>query len=515
MKKLDKLIIKSFIGPFIVTFFITLFVLVLQFFWKYIDDLVGKGLDTFTIVKLTGYVAATAVPLALPLAVLLSSIMTMGNLGESFETIAVKSAGIPLLRFIRPLFIISVFISAVAFLFSNYVIPVAQLKFQTLLYDITVAKPAFNLKEGVFFREFEGYAIKIGKKEKDNTTIHNVLIFERNYSLQDNIIAAAHGRMQISPDKKFLEFYLEDGWRNEERGPSYSINTDYIRLGFKEYKKVFDLSSFKMMRTPDSMFKDNFRMLNVRQLDKTIDSLKTTSREKIYDRIDREVGINYNFIRTKIRPPEKPAGPIAPVSTADIQFHQKVSLAKPEKSSYAQGRSAVAKALQMPHGVGYEQLLPDSAVKQAISRAIDRVNSEKNGLDLIVSEAKMRRKDLRYHLIEWHRKFSLSFACVVLFLIGAPLGSIIRKGGLGMPLVIAVIFFLIFHLLNMFGEKFVREDISSAFFGMWLSTMVLLPIGFFLTYKAMHDSQLFNKEFYYRALKRLKLLLQKPDAAKG
>ena len=152
MKKLDKLIIKSFIGPFIVTFFITLFVLVLQFFWKYIDDLVGKGLDTFTIVKLTGYVAATAVPLALPLAVLLSSIMTMGNLGESFETIAVKSAGIPLLRFIRPLFIISVFISGVAFLFSNYVIPVAQLKFQTLLYDITVAKPAFNLKEGGFFQ---------------------------------------------------------------------------------------------------------------------------------------------------------------------------------------------------------------------------------------------------------------------------------------------------------------------------------------------------------------------------
>ncbi len=509
MKKLDKLIVKSFIGPFIVTFFITLFVLVLQFFWKYIDDLVGKGLDTFTIVKLTGYVAATAVPLALPLAVLLSSIMTMGKLGESFETVAIKSAGIPLLRFMRPLFIISVLIALVAFLFSNYIIPVAQLKFQTLLYDITVAKPAFNLKEGVFFREFDGYAIKIGKKDKDNTTIHNVLIFERNYNLQDNIIVAAHGKMQISPDKKFLEFYLEDGWRNEERGPSYSINTDYLRLGFKEYKKVFDLSSFKMMRSPDSMFKDNFRMLNIRQLDNTIDSLEIASREKIFKRIDREVGINYDFVRTKIRPPQKPAAEIAPITDADIQFRQRVSLAKPEIPVHERDRKAVVKALQMPQGVGYEQLLPDSAVKQVVSRAVDRVSSEKNSLDIIAAEAKVRGKELRYHLIEWHRKFSLSFACVVLFLIGAPLGSIIRKGGLGMPLVIAVIFFLIFHLLNMFGEKFVREDITSAFFGMWLSTMVLLPIGFFLTYKAMHDSQLFNKEFYYRLFKRIRPLLKK------
>ena len=215
IKKLDKLIIKAFIGPFIVTFFITLFVLVLQFFWKYIDDLVGKGLDFFTIIRLTSYVTATAVPLALPLAVLISSIMTFGKLGESFETVAIKSAGIPLLRFMRPLFIISFLISIVAFLFSNYIIPVAQLKFQTLLYDITVAKPAFNLKEGVFFREFDGYAIKVGKKDKDNTTIHNIIIFERNYSLQDNIIVAEHGKMSISADKKFLEFYLENGWRNE------------------------------------------------------------------------------------------------------------------------------------------------------------------------------------------------------------------------------------------------------------------------------------------------------------
>lgn len=509
IKKLDKLIVKAFIGPFIVTFFITLFVLVLQFFWKYIDDLVGKGLDFFTILRLTSYVTATAVPLALPLAVLISSIMTFGKLGESFETVAIKSAGIPLLRFMRPLFIISFLISIVAFLFSNYIIPVAQLKFQTLLYDITVAKPAFNLKEGVFFREFEGYTIKIGKKDKDNTTIHNIIIFERNYNLQDNIIIAEHGKMNISADKKFLEFYLENGWRYEERGPSYTINTDYIRLSFKNYKKVFDLSSFKMMQTPDSLFKDNFRMLNVRQLDKTIDSLKKISGRDIEKKIDREVGINYSFVRRELLPQKKPYPAVEKISASGIQPYGSNKLLMPRKPEYNPKAGSVMLALTPPEGRGYAQLLPDSARRTTISRAIDRISSQKNSLDVIAEEARMKQKDLRFHLIEWHRKFSLSLACVVLFLIGAPLGSIIRKGGMGMPLVIAVIFFLIFHLLNMFGEKFVREDITSAFFGMWLSTLVLLPVGIFFTYKAMHDSQLFNKEFYYRLFRSLRSIINK------
>lgn len=515
IKKLDKLVIKAFVGPFIATFFITLFVLVLQFFWKYIDDLVGKGLDTFTILQLTSYVTATAVPLALPLAVLLSSIMTFGNLGESFETVAVKSAGIPLLRFMRPLFVFSIIISIVAFLFSNYIIPVAQLKFQTLLYDITVAKPAFNLKEGVFFKEFDGYTIKIGKKEKDNVTIHNIIIFERNYALQDNIIVAEHGQMKMSDDKKFLEFYLENGWRNEERGPSYTVNTDYLRLGFKEYKKVFDLSTFTMMRTPDSMFKDNFRMLNVRQLTKSIDSLEKSAGAGMTKRVEREVSMNYPFNKNA-KDTVKKVLPTPVVKPEDLVVYEKVPLSRPViPTRYDQHRDAIARALEPPAPATYDQLLPDSVRKAVVTRVIDKVSSSKNALDIVTTEAQARQKELRYHLIEWHRKFSLSFACIVLFLIGAPLGSIIRKGGLGMPLVIAVIFFLIFHLLNMFGEKFVREDITSAFFGMWLSTLVLLPIGFFLTYKAMRDSQLFNKEFYYRAFKKIRVFVQQAGGKKN
>ncbi len=210
IKKLDKLIISAFIGPFIATFFITVFVLVLQFFWLYIDDIVGKGLDYFTIGRFILYVSATLVPLALPLAVLLSSIMTFGNLGETFELVAIKSAGIPLLRFMRPLFICSLFICGIAFLFNNYIIPVAELKMQTLKFDIIVSKPAFDIKEGVFYDKIDGYIIKIGKKDKDGSSIHDILIYQHNYTLlQDNAIVAQSGKMTISPDKKFLEFNLK------------------------------------------------------------------------------------------------------------------------------------------------------------------------------------------------------------------------------------------------------------------------------------------------------------------
>src|SRR4249919_698127 len=255
IKKLDKLIIGAFIGPFIATFFITLFVLVLQFFWLYIDDIVGKGLDFFTIARLMSYVTASVVPLALPLAVLLSSIMTFGNLGETFELVAIKSAGIPLIRFMRPLLIATIMLSGVAFLFANNIIPVANLKLNALKYDIIVKKPAFDIKEGIFYDKIDGYVIKIGKKDEDDSTIHNVIIYEKNYSLQDHFMVAQSGVMRITPDQRFLEFELHNGWNYQENGNRFNENTEFIRLGFKNYKKEFDLSTFIFNRTEDSLFK--------------------------------------------------------------------------------------------------------------------------------------------------------------------------------------------------------------------------------------------------------------------
>ena len=465
IKKLDRLIIGAFIGPFIATFFITLFVLVLQFFWLYIDDIVGKGLDMLTIGTFILYVSATLVPLALPLAVLLSSIMTFGNLGETFELVAIKSAGIPLLRFMRPLFITSLFICGVAFLFNNYFIPVAQLKMQTLKYDIIVSKPAFDIKEGVFYDKIDGYIIKIGKKEKDGSTIHDILIYQHNYNLlQDNSIVAKSGKMTISPDKKFLEFNLKNGWDYQEKGPHNTLNTQLIRTGFEEYKKVFDLSSFKLNKTDDSTFRNNYQMLNMRQLSTTIDSLERTNAS--YQKSSRTMLNSQIHILNYLDSPWKSH---LPVALAD----------------------------------SFVKTLPDSSIRPVMDRAFNMINSIKSNTDISVISYENDRTNLRMHLMAWHEKITMSIACLVLFMIGAPLGSIIRKGGIGLPLIFAVIFFVVFFLLNNFGRKFVKQDVMQPMSGMWMATFVLLPVGIFLTYKAMSDSQLFNKEFYYRLLKKL------------
>ena len=463
IKKLDQLILRTFIGPFIATFFIAFFVLMMQSLWKYIDDLVGKDLDLVTIGEFLWYASASLLTLAMPIAILISSIMTFGNLGESFELVAIKSAGISLLRFMRPLMLVAILLCGITFLFANYVIPYANLKFKTLYYDITYKKPALDLKQGTFYNHIPGYAIKVGKKDSDGKTIHNVLIYEQQTMLQDNSIIAQKGTMGFSSDKKFLEFTLYNGFRYQERGNSMDTSTEFIRLGFKEYKKIFDLSSLQMMNTPDSIFKNDYKMLSIRQLNTSIDSLSKV-RDSFGKRLRIEISAQLHFGKL----PDSVWKKATPVK-------QKIK--------------------------SFGDLIPDSAKLVVYESSINMVNTLKNTYQFSGAEWENKNKDLRNNQIEWHRKFSLSLACLVLFFIGAPLGSIIRKGGLGMPLVVAIIFFLLFHLLNMFGEKFVKDDITSPFVGMWLSILVLAPLGAMLTYKAMHDSQLFNKEFYYRFFK--------------
>ena len=275
IKKLDRLIIIAFVGPFIAIFFITLLVLLMQFFWLYIDDFVGKGLGTRVILEFMWYQSAALVPMALPLAILLSSLMTFGNLGETFELVAIKSAGISLLRFMRPLFVVTLMICGVAFLFSNYIIPVANLKSRTLLSDIVYAKPSFDLKEGVFYNKINGFAIKVGKKEANDSVIRDVIIYEQTNGLQDNFLIANSGIMRVTDNKRFLEFNLKDGWRYQERGEGYwKGKSDYVRVAFKEFKKEFDLSSFQFNRTADSVNKNNEKMYSMRQLSNTIDSIE-------------------------------------------------------------------------------------------------------------------------------------------------------------------------------------------------------------------------------------------------
>ncbi|MEP7317323.1 MAG: LptF/LptG family permease [Panacibacter sp.] len=465
VKKLDILILRSFIGPFLATFLISLFVLTMQFFWLYIDDLVGKGLDLPTLAYLTGLVAVTWVPLALPLALLLSSIMTFGNLGETFELVAIKSSGIPLIRFMQPLFIVTVLLGSIAFLFANNIIPVANLKLNSLKYDIIVKKPAFDIKEGVFYDKIEGYVIKIGKKDEDDSTIHNVIIYERNYGLQDNFMVAQSGVMRITPDQRFMEFELHNGWNYQENGTRFSTNTEFIRLGFKNYKKEFDLSSFKLNRTEDSLFKYDPKMLSVRQLNKAIDSLGDVN-DIFYKRSQKELMPYMVFLK------------------------------------YADSAWPSQKKMNIRNVTSFDKLIADSVKSTMFERYLSVINSSKSVVDLMANDFNTKSEMLRKHWIEWHRKFALSFACLVLFMIGAPLGSIIRKGGLGTPLITAIAFFVVFNMLNTFGEKFAKTGETSIFIGMWLSALVLVPIGIFLTYKAMRDSQLFNKEFYFRMFRK-------------
>ena len=475
LKKLDKLILKAFIGPFLATFIISIFVLVLQFFWLWIDDFVGKGIDTLTLFKVIGYVALSWVPIALPLAMLLSTIMTFGNLGESYELVAIKSAGISLTRFMLPVMIFALVATGVAYVSNNYIIPVVNLKLNRMQYEIVYSKPAFDIKPGVFYDKIDGYVIKLGKKEKDGQQIEDILIYERGNYLQDNTLIADSGVMRVSDDKRFLEFDLRNGTRYEEKGIRGTTNTELTRVSFGEYKKVFDLASFFKVKTSDSAFKDNYKMLSQRQLKIYSDSLQKRI-GTIEDRIKREVGSNLLF-----------------AVRLDSSFY-KVPNPKP-----------------MVADTSIHDIIPDSAMFQSVDMALSKISNAKSTLDILEGDLNAKARDRRHYELAWHQKFSLAFACFVLFLIGAPLGSIIRKGGLGTPLVFAVIFFVIFHLLNSTGEKLVKSGVLHPIVGTWLPVIALTPVALFLIVKARKDSQLFNKEFYFRVFKDIKNIRAKKN----
>ncbi|HEY6975144.1 MAG TPA: LptF/LptG family permease, partial [Chitinophagaceae bacterium] len=285
------------------------------------------------------------------------------------------------------------------------------------------------------------------------------------YNLQDNFMVAESGIMRITPDQRFLEFELHNGWNYQEDGSHFTTNTQYIRLGFKTYKKEFDLSTFKLNRTEDSLFKYDAKMLSLPQLKKAIDSLGDVN-ATFYKRTKRELNPYVAFIK------------YADSSWPPVQ---KITLKKVKS---------------------FDDVIPDSLKTVVFDRSLSIINNSKSTIELLSNDYYSKVQMVRKHWVEWHRKIALSAACIVLFMIGAPLGSIIRKGGLGTPLIFAIAFFVLFNMLNTFGEKFAKQGVTSVFEGMWLSTLILIPIGIFLTYKAMRDSQLFNKEFYFRLFRR-------------
>ncbi len=445
------------------TFFIALFILLMQFLWKYVDDLVGKGLEWHIIVRLLGYSSTTFVPLALPLAMLLSSLMTFGNLGENYELVAFKSAGISLRRIMMPIAVFAFIVSGIAFYFSNNILPLANLKSLSLLHDVRTQKPAINIQPGIFYNDIDGYVIRVEEKEKDDQTIRDVIIYDHTDNMGNtNVTVAEWGKMKITPDKKHLTFRLFNGYNYEEKTENYprhhyTRKRPFQRTKFKEQYIRFDLSSFAFKKTNEEFFKKNYQMLNLFQLQEARDSIA----EAIQDKRDNFAkSLKYNlFFYSKID--------TLPLSGQDT-----------------------IQALAYPFLANYN----DEDRKQILEMATRTARNVKENIHYHIKDFEVHEKRVRKHEIEWHKKFTLSMACLLLFFIGAPLGAIIRKGGLGLPVVVSVLFFVIFWVINISSEKSVKQGVIAPEIGMWISSLFLLPIGIFLTYKATSDSPLMDSD---------------------
>ncbi len=470
MKKLHKLVLQSYIGPFFVTFFIALFILLMQFLWKYIDDLVGKGLEWYVIGELLFYSSATFVPLALPLAVLLSSIMTMGKMGEHYELVAFKSAGISLRRIMWPMVMISFVLVLAAFFFSNNVLPVANLKSLSLLYDVRQHRPAFNITEGIYYHGIDNFVIRVDKKTNGGNTLRGIKIYDHSERRGNvNLTLAEWGTMAVTPDQRYLILTLYNGTNYQEAGSGNPRDSDrpFQRLYFDKQVRKFDLSMFELERTDQELFKGNFRMLNLNQLVFFEDSLST----ELDKRKDSYIK-SYRRRFSLMPDPDTLQG----------------SLISPERFRYVD--------------MDYVRKSPVSELMM-LDNAMDIIRSNRSLSERSHQEFRDRQRTLARYQIEFHRKFTLSFACIVLFLIGAPLGAIIRKGGFGLPLVVSVLLFVVFHVISMMGEKMVREGVLEAHQGMWLSSVVLLPVGILLTYKATTDSPVLDMDIYKSSIEKI------------
>jgi len=489
MKKLHLFIIKSFLGPFILTFFIVLFILLMQFLWKYIDDLIGKGLEWYIIAELMLYTSASLVPMALPLAILLSSIMTFGNLGEYYELTALKSAGLSLQKIMSPLIVTSVCISIAAFYFSNNILPIANLKMGALLWDIRQQKPALNIKKGIFYNGIDGYSIKIREKHKDGT-FENIMIYDHTSKMGNNkAIIAKSGKMEMSEDNRYLILSLYNGYSYEEIDAykRKAKNTRPLRrIQFREQTIRFDLSNFTLSRTNEDLFKDHHQMLNIKQLQMAEDTLLVKldkRRQYIVSTLSNRYffgkypNMSWDKKETDRNNPTQSSEHVMPT------WHGRMMKAKPERLPKAESSKS------------------DSI--KIIETAINQARSTKMHLSIYKNDIENKKSLIIKHQIEWHRKFTLAFACILLFFIGAPLGAIIRKGGLGMPLVVSVLFFLTFHVLSIISEKFVKEAVLLPYQGMWLTSAIFLPAGIFLIYKAATDSVIFDINMYTKFFKRL------------
>ncbi len=480
MKKVDKFVLKSFVGPLVLTFFIVLIILILQFLWMYVDELAGKGLGVKVLAELIYHFSLTFVPMALPLAILLASLMTFGNMGEFSELTALKASGIPLQRIMRPLILLLGFIAVISFFFSNNVLPYSTEQARTLLFDIRKKKPDINIQAGTFYSGVPDFSIKIAKKDPETNKLENLIIYDQRDRRGDtHVILADSGYMKLTPDETGLIMTLYNGYAYNEMleknmlptARKYPSRKDY----FKEQSIVIPLSGFDLERSEQGLFKSTASMKNISQLTFYIDSLN----KKYVNKVNNQFS---DFLVNKIF---------------------KKEYFTPSKFARDFGEDTTHRFSTFRTAAIFDSVsLMDK--RNVLANAIESIKDATNSLTQKTESLHFDVKTIKKYEVEWNKKLTMSFACLVFFFIGAPLGAIIRKGGLGTPAVISIFFFVIYYVISISAQKLVEEDVVGTFAGMWAASYILLPIGVFLTYKATTDSVIMNVDTYLLFFKKIR-----------
>lgn len=482
MKKIDKLTLKAFFSPFLLTTTVVVFIFLMRFIMLYFDEIVGKGLTLDVYVRLFFYFALMTVPLSLPLAILLAALMCFGNLGEYTELTAIKSAGIPLWRTLAPTIGIAALVTVGAFYYNNIVTPWANLKGYSLLWDIKTKKLTLNIKEGVFYSELPGYRIKVDKKFADNETLKGIIIY--NHTNNDgnlSVTLADSGRMYTLHDDNYLVFELFNGYNfSDYRGENGTqSNTKFLKNKFSRNKFIFSLSSFTMQRTDENQFRYHEYMKNIDQLKKQIDSTSIALEKSRVLQVE-VTKRSYNYMFRDI---EKV--PVINKETKDTTALKDI----------LPGDWIAEKS---------KPLLASYQVEQSIESAISSAQSVQSQIKSGGMSLEARQKELnRAEVEKWH-KYTMSYACFVMFVIGASLGTIIKKGGLGIPMLVAVSFFIFMYVLMQLGDKYAKEGIWQVFMGVWMPDFVLSLIAVYLLYKATNDAKLFDGDFYSTTLQQIR-----------
>lgn len=480
IKRLYRFILKSFLPLFLMTFFICLFIVLMQFLWRYVDEMVGKGLEMSVLAELFFYAAVTMVPMALPLAILLASLMTFGNLGERLELLAIKAAGISLLQIMRPLVIFLIFVAIGAFFFQNNVLPKSQVKMWTLLYSMRQKSPELDIPEGVFYDQISGYNLYVKKKDHKTGMLYDVMIYDMSSGFDNAmIILADSGKLKMTDDKEhlFLTLYSGESFENlRDQRTSTGNNIPYRRETFslKEIMIAFDANFNRM---DDGIMQNQYIGKDLAALQSSIDSMT--------QRVD-SIGDNY---ARSLR------------SSGYFSLHGRSGMRMTEADSVRE-----QKALAEAKTVNLDSLFDGGSLQRKqlyLDRAVARAERYKADYEFRSYTLTDENKVIRRHQIEMYKKFTLSFACIIFFFIGAPLGAIIRKGGLGMPVVVSVFMFIFYYIIDNSGYKLARDGRWEVWEGMWLSSAVLLPLGIFLTYKAVKDSAVFNPDVYINFFRKL------------